>query len=230
MSTATIAIDGSPIPSFVPALIVIDMQHDFVHGSLAVPGGETIIGTINEIISLSGFKVKIATRDFHPHNHISFASTHAKPVLSTAMIFHPKDTEQSQGIEQVLWPNHCVANTAGADFVEDLKADSFDAIVHKGTHSHIESYSAFRDVWNEDETELPELLSQNHVTDIFFVGLAGDYCVKYTAVDALDYGYGTWLVKDAIKSIGAEEEAYEDLKKRGAHFLTSEELKRKMTS
>jgi len=123
-----------------------------------------------------------------------------------------------------------VANTTGAEFVEGLKTDSFDAIIHKGTHSHIESYSAFRDIWNVTETELPTLLSQNHVTDIFFVGLAGDYCVKYTAVDALEYGFGTWLVTDAIKSIASEEATFKALKEKGAHFLTLKELKQKMTN
>ncbi|KAF8808061.1 pyrazinamidase/nicotinamidase [Phlegmacium glaucopus] len=225
-TNVTIAIDDTPIPSFVPALIVIDMQHDFVYGSLAVPGGETIISTINDIISLPGFKVKIATRDFHPDNHISFADTHQKPLFSTIPIFHPEDIERSKGIEQVLWPIHCVANTAGADFVANLKADSFDAIVHKGTHPHIESYSAFRDIWNKGKTELPELLSQKHVTDIFFVGLAGDYCVKYTAVDALEYGFKIWLVTDAIKSIAAEELTLEEMKRKGANFITSEDEKR----
>ena len=225
----TIAIDNDLIPSFVPALIVVDMQHDFVHGSLAVPGAEAIIGTINEIISLPGFKLKIATRDFHPDNHISFASTHGKPILSTATIFHPEDMDKNKGLEQVLWPDHCVANTTGAEFVEGLKADSFDAVVHKGTHSHIESYSAFRDIWNKGETELPGLLSRKNITDIFFVGLAGDYCVKYTAFDALDYGYETWVVTDGIKSISDEAAAYEGLKKKGAHFLTLKELKYKLT-
>jgi nicotinamidase-related amidase len=228
MSTA---IDKEPTPSFVPALIVVDMQHDFVHGSLAVPGAEAIIDTVNKVISLPGFKLKVATQDSHPNNHISFASTHNKPTFSTVTIYHPEDSlDKTKGIEQVLWPDHCVANTIGANFVKGLKSDSFDAIIHKGTHSHIESYSAFRDIWNKGETELPELLLKEKITDIFFVGLAGDYCVKYTAIDALDYGYNTWVVSDGIKSIADEEAACEGLKKKGALFLTSEELKQKLTS
>jgi len=123
-----------------------------------------------------------------------------------------------------------VADTAGANFVEGLKADSFDAIIHKGTHAHIESYSAFRDIWNKGETELPELLLRNNITDIFFVGLAGDYCVKYTALDALEYGYETWVVTDAIKSISDEEVAYEALKRKGAHIINLKELKHKLTN
>ena len=228
MSTS---IDKDTISSFVPALVVVDMQHDFVHGSLAVPGSKAIISTVNKVLSFPDFKLKVATQDYHPHNHISFASTHNKPTFSTVTIFHPEDIlDKTKGIKQVLWPDHCVANTTGANFVEGLKTDSFDAVIHKGTHSHIESYSAFRDIWNKGETELPELLSRKKVTDIFFVGLAGDYCVKYTAIDALDYGYKTWLVTDGIKSISEEETAYEELKKKGAHFVTSEELKHKLTS
>lgn len=226
MSTA---IDKDPTSSFVPALIVVDMQHDFVHGSLAVPGAETIIDTVNNVISLPGFKLRVATQDFHPNNHISFASTHDKPTFSTVTIYHPEDmSDKTNGIEQVLWPVHCVANTIGANFVEGLKSDSFDAIIHKGTHSHIESYSAFRDIWNKSETELSDLLFKAKITDIFFVGLAGDYCVKYTAIDALDYGYNTWVVTDGIKSIADEKTACEGLKKKGAQFLTSEELKHKL--
>ena len=216
-------------PSFVPALVVIDMQHDFVYGSLAVPGGETIIDSINQLISLPDFKVKIATRDFHPNNHISFASTHKRPLLSTVTIFHPEDVGKSDGVEQVLWPDHCVANTAGAKFVKGLKTNCFDAIINKGTDLDIESYSGFQDVWNVTKTELPKVLSDHHVTDIFFVGLAGDYCVKHTAIHALEHGFETWLVTDGIKSIAAEEVAFEQLKKMGAHFLTSEEVKQKVT-
>jgi len=121
-----------------------------------------------------------------------------------------------------------VASTAGADFVAGLNTDSFEATIHKGTHPDIESYSAFRDIWNRTDTELPELLSRKHVTDIFFVGLAGDYCVKYSALDALEYGYETWLVTDAIKSIASEEVTLEEMKKRGAHSITSQELKQKI--
>lgn len=123
-----------------------------------------------------------------------------------------------------------MASTVGADFVAGLNTDSFETTIYKGTHPDIESYSAFRDIWSRNDTELPELLSRKHVTDIFFVGLAGDYCVKYSALDALEYGYKTWLVTDAIKSIASEEVTLEEMKKRGAHSITSQELKQKLTS
>src|SRR4051812_28513128 len=93
---------------FIPALIVIDMQNDFVSGSLTVPEGGTIVSNINTLIDLP-FKTKIATRDFHPEKHISFADTHGKPTFSTTTIYHPDDVEKKEGLEQVLWPVHCVA-------------------------------------------------------------------------------------------------------------------------
>jgi len=214
---------------FVPALIVIDMQNDFVYGSLPVPGGATIIDTVNKLIDLP-FKLKIATRDFHPRNHVSFAETHDKDVYSKKMIFHPEDTDELMGIEQVLWPIHCVADTSGADFVPGLESTKFDAVVHKGIHPRIESYSAFRDIWGKGTTELPDILDEGGITDVYFVGLAGDYCVKYTAIDALTFGYKTWLVTDAIKSISDQELTFGELQKKGLHFTTSKELERLLIS
>ncbi|KAF8971674.1 pyrazinamidase/nicotinamidase [Flammula alnicola] len=208
---------------FVPALIVVDMQYDFVYGSLAVPGGSTIIEKINSLIDLP-FKVKIATRDFHPGDHVSFAETHHKPVFSKTTIYHPDDKEQARGVEQVLWPVHCVATTGGADFVEGLNATAFDAVVHKGTHPCIESYSAFKDIWGKSLTALQGLLAEKGVTDVYFVGLAGDYCVKYTALDALEFGYKTWLVEDGIKSIKDDGVAFEEMAKKGMHLTTTKEV------
>lgn len=214
-------------PTFVPALIVIDMQNDFVYGSLAVPGGESLIDRINTLIDLP-FKARIATRDFHPDNHISFANTHQKPTFSRATLFHPGDEEEKEGAELTMWPIHCVAYSGGADFVVGLKTTTFDAVVHKGTHPRIESYSAFRDVWGKTETELPGILEELGVTDIYLAGLAGDYCVKYTAIDAVDYGYNTWLVRDAIKSISKEESdrSFAQMDKKGVKFTTIKELQK----
>ncbi|PPQ77022.1 hypothetical protein CVT25_014840 [Psilocybe cyanescens] len=214
-------------PTFVPALIVIDMQNDFVYGSLAVPGGEKIIDRINTLIDLP-FKTRIATRDFHPDNHISFANTHQKPLFSKATIFHPDDEEEADGCEQTMWPIHCVAYTGGADFVPGLKTTTFDAVVHKGTHPRIESYSAFRDIWGKAETELPGILEEKGVTDIYFAGLAGDYCVKYTAIDSIAYGYNTWLIKDAIKSISKQDSdlVFTEMDKKGIKFTTVKELQK----
>lgn len=210
--------------TFVPALIVIDMQNDFVSGSLAIAGAESIISTVNATIDLP-WKIKIATRDFHPDNHVSFAHTHEKPEFSKKVIFHPEDKDNLKGIEQTLWPIHCVADTRGADFVPGLNTTAFDAVVHKGTHAHIESYSAFKDIWGRDTTELPDLIEACGVTDVFIVGLAGDYCVKYTAIDSAEFGYRTWLITDGIKSIASEDGVYKELSSKGIHLTTLKDVK-----
>jgi nicotinamidase-related amidase len=213
---------------FIPALVVIDVQNDFVSGSLAVPEGDQIIPNVNSLIGLSSFKTKIATKDFHPPGHVSFAKTHGKETFSKMTIYHPEDLEKKDGIEQVLWPVHCVQSTEGADFAPGLETSSFDAVIKKGVDVGVESYSAFKDIWGRHSTELPGLLEAKNVTDVYFVGLATDYCVKWTAVDALNLGYKAWVVKDAVKSICPEKEAVEDLEGRGIKFVTTEEVKQRL--
>lgn len=216
--------------AFVPALLVIDMQNDFVTGSLPVPGGASVVNNINELITLDGFKTKIATKDSHPDNHVSFAQTHGKPLGTTITIYHPEDTEELMGLQQVLWPVHCVASTDGADFVPGLVQDKFDRTFFKGTHPRVESYSAFRDAWGRDASELPVFLEERGVTDVVCVGLAGDYCVKYTAVDAVDFGFRTWVVVDCTKTISDDSIAWDELKARGVRFTTLAEVKKRVGS
>ncbi|PPQ99952.1 hypothetical protein CVT26_009307 [Gymnopilus dilepis] len=208
---------------FVPALIVIDMQNDFVTGSLAVPGGETIVDNINSLIDLP-FKVRVATRDYHPDKHVSFADTHKQDVFSKKIIYHPEDTEKKHGIDQVLWPVHCVADTPGADFVPGLNTSRFDIVILKGIYPDIESYSGFRDVWGRRETDLPGFLREKGITDVYFVGLAGDFCVKFTALDAVDYGFRTWVVTDAVKSIASDDAHFTEMESKGIKFLNTEDV------
>lgn len=215
--------------SFVPALIVIDMQNDFVSGSLAVPGGDTIIDTINGLIDLP-FKVRVATRDFHPKDHVSFADTHKRNLFSLEMIYHPEDAAKEHGIEQVLWPVHCVAHTSGADLVPGLKTTQFDTVILKGIQPQIESYSAFRDIWGREETELPGFLKEKGITDIYFVGLAGDFCVKFTAIDAAEYGFNTWVVTDAIKSIAKDDAHFTEMASKNIKFTTTKEVQEVLRS
>ncbi|KAF8665260.1 hypothetical protein AX16_000281 [Volvariella volvacea WC 439] len=210
---------------FVAALIVIDMQYDFVHGSLAVPDAPSIIDTVNLVSSLP-FATRIATKDYHPRNHISFADNHGKPVFSKITIYPPGETEQQgRGLEQVLWPIHCVAGTPGAEFVEGLKTDIFDAVVHKGDNPGIECYSGFRDPWHISATQLLELLQSKGVTDVFVVGLAADFCVKHTALDAVDFGYKVWVVKDATKSVGSDGQEWNEMIGKGIKPVESSGLK-----
>lgn len=208
--------------SFKPILIVVDVQFDFVRGSLAVPEAESIVDGINSLLDNLPFIKKIATKDYHPPDHISFAATHDKPLLSTTTIYPPgQEKDESKALEQVLWPVHCVASTPGSDFVEELHSGAFDAVVYKGTNREIESYSAFQDPWKITTTELPLLLSANGATDVFVCGLAGDYCVKCTALDAVDYGYKTWVIRDAVKSAGAE---WTEMEERGVKSITIAEV------
>jgi len=208
---------------FVPALVVIDMQNDFVTGSLAVPGGADIIDNINTLVDLP-FTLKIATRDLHPEKHVSFAETHGKAVFSTKTIYHPEDEDRTFGLEQVLWPVHCVTGTSGCDFVPGLNTEPFQKVVLKGVDPGVESYSAFQDIWAKNATELPETLRANQVTDVYFVGLAGDFCVKFSAIDALKLGYRTWLVEDAVKSIKDQGVVFEELRRMGIRVTTTEEV------
>lgn len=194
--------------NFTAALLVVDMQHDFVHGSLAVPGGSSIIETINSLLHLP-FKVKIGTKDWHPADHVSFATMHDKAPFSKITIYPPGDTQKERALEQVLWPVHCVASTPGSEYVED-----------------IETYSGFRDPWHLTTTELPEVLKAQEVTDVFLVGLAGDYCVKCTALDAVDFGYKTWVVRDAVRDVFDTEAHWEEMEKKGIHLITREEVEK----
>jgi len=118
-----------------PALIVVDMQNDFISGSLAVPEADSILDVINQLLQSDlPFVKKIGTKDYHPPNHISFASTHDKPLFSTITIYPPgEEKDGAKAMEQVLWPVHCVASTPGAEFSDKLHSAAFDAVVHKGT-------------------------------------------------------------------------------------------------
>ncbi|KAF9454219.1 pyrazinamidase/nicotinamidase [Macrolepiota fuliginosa MF-IS2] len=221
-----LTVDDSAVPTitiessdYVPALVVIDVQNDFVSGSLAVPEAEAILPVVNSLIDLP-FKARIATKDFHPNDHVSFAKTHRRQEYTTVSIYHPEDTERVLGIQQTLWPVHCVVDTSGAEFAPGLEQNKFDAVVHKGTHPSIESYSAFRDVWGRGQTELSTLLKEVGATDVYFCGLAGDYCVKYTAKDSIDFGYNTWVVRDAVKSISSDTIAWDEMEKKGVRFTT----------
>lgn len=221
--------------NFIPALIVVDMQTDFVTGSLAVPNAKSIIEPINAILSLP-FALKVGTKDFHPPGHISFASTHNKHVGEKIMIYRPDldPPDEESGIEQFLWPDHCVQSTPGSEFVEGFDSSSLHTTVYKGTHPGVECYSAFGDSWGLTTSELPTLLSAKEVTDVFVVGLAGDYCVKSTAIDSIKYSAGlettlrTWVVKDLTKSVGDEAQAVDEMQKAGVRVIESDELKAMM--
>jgi len=206
------------------ALVVVDMQYDFVHGTLAVADAPSIIGNINSLLALP-FVTKIATKDLHPVDHVSFAAVHGKPLFSKMTIYPPGDGRADKGREQVLWPVHCVDSTPGSEFVEGLDHEAFDDVVHKGTNRGIETYSGFRDPWHLSNTELPSLLEARGVTDVFVVGLAGDYCVKCTALDAVEFGYETWVVRDAVKDVFNTEAHWQEMKDKGVHTINMTQVR-----
>jgi len=214
---------------FIPALVVVDLQVDFVTGSLAVPDAKSIIEPINSILTLP-FALKVGTKDFHPPGHISFASKHNKFVFEKITIYRPDvdPPDVESGIEQILWPDHCVQSTPGSEFAEGFNSSALHTVVHKGTHPGIECYSAFGDPWGLSTMELPTLLSAKEVTDVFVVGLAGDFCVKSTAIDAAKSRLRTWVVKDLVRSVGNNGKEWDEMQRAGVMLVESDEVKARL--
>ncbi len=189
------------------ALIIVDMQNDFcLGGALAVKHGDTIVEGINKIATR--FKVVVTTQDWHPRNHGSFASNHSGA--------EPFDAVTLSGRDQVLWPDHCVQNTHGADFHPDLKVEAQNFV--KGSRPEADSYSGFFDD-DGNGTGLHEYLTTRHVEEVYVCGLATDYCVKFTALDALKLGYTTIVLEDLCKGVDIEpadtRKALEELRTAG---------------
>ena len=174
------------------ALIVIDLQNDFCpNGALAVAGGDDIVAPINAL--MGQFDAVILTQDWHPANHASFASNH-----TNAAAF---DVTQMPYGPQVLWPDHCVQGTKGADFHADLHTDRADMIIRKGYRPQIDSYSAFFENDRTTSTGLEGYLRTRSITTLTLVGLALDYCVAFSAVDAARLGFDVRVRCDACRMI-----------------------------
>ncbi len=199
------------------ALLLIDIQNDFIPGgALAVPNGDTILNTINKL--QDHFDLVIATQDWHPANHKSFASQHkGKQVF---------DVVELDGLKQVLWPNHCVQGTNGAAFSPKLEMNRVEAVFRKGTDANVDSYSGFHDNGHLKSTGLADYLKGKGVTEVYVVGLAGDYCVYFSAKDAIAEGFQTYLIEDAIRSINDNdfEKAKEDIISKGGRVIQSSEV------
>jgi nicotinamidase-related amidase len=163
------------------------------------------VPTINELLSLP-FAIKVATKDFHPQDHISFASNHPapnnKPFESMVKITNPHNPDESQ--ETRLWPDHCVQGTKGSELLPELDVGRVDKIVEKGQNKRVEMYSAFADPFTSPcvaRSDLAKTLKDAGITDVFVVGLAADYCVKFTAIDAQKEGFKTWVIGEATKAV-----------------------------
>jgi len=169
------------------ALVIVDIQNDFLlGGALAVPRGDAIIPVVNELEDY--FELVVATQDWHPAAHQSFASSHPGK--------KPFETIDLHGLQQTLWPDHCVQGTAGAEFAPRLKTNKIETIFRKGTHPEIDSYSGFYDNGHRKSTGLADYLRGKKVDQVFLVGLCADICVFYTAMDSLAEGFKTWIVED----------------------------------
>ncbi|MCY1128081.1 bifunctional nicotinamidase/pyrazinamidase [Frigidibacter sp. RF13] len=174
------------------ALIVIDVQNDFCPGgALAVAEGDAIIPRVNALID--DFAVRVLTQDWHPANHSSFAANHpgAQPFSLTEMPYGP----------QVLWPAHCVQGSQGAAFHKDLRTDPADLVIRKGFRAAIDSYSAFFENDHKTPTGLEGYLKTRGVTNLTFVGLATDFCVAYSAIDAAGLGFKVTVLERACRAI-----------------------------
>lgn len=196
------------------ALLLIDIQNDFLPGgALAVPGGDGIIPVVNQL--QPHFELVIATQDWHPAHHQSFASQH--PGRS---VF---DTIDLNGLEQVLWPDHCVPGTPGAELAAALRPHNIEAIFRKGTDPAIDSYSGFYDNGRRKSTGLADYLRGKGVRQLYVAGLAADYCVYYSIKDALTEGFDTYLIEDATRAIRPEglTQAKADVKAQGGKIIVS---------
>lgn len=191
------------------ALLIIDVQNDFLPGGpLAVPHGEEIISVINEI--QKAFLLIIATKDWHPKNHISFARRHGK---------QPGDTIILGEMKQVLWPEHCLQNTEGAEFPSALDRSKISKVIKKGVNSEIDSYSAFFDNSQGGDTGLASFLKEKKVEEVYIVGLATDFCVKSTVLDALKLGFKTCVIEKGCRAIGDAKRALKEMEDAGAIIL-----------
>lgn len=192
------------------ALIVVDIQNDFCRGgNLEVAEGEGVISYINHIMATENYDEIIFTQDFHPKGHFSFASTHQKNIGDKMII---------NGIEQILWADHCVQGTFGAEFHQDLEQKFATKIIQKGTNIAVDSYSAFFDNHCQVDTGLAEYLREKNIKRVEVVGLALDYCVKYTCLDAVSEGFATTLHFRGTRAVNlnpndAQQTIYELLEK-----------------
>jgi nicotinamidase/pyrazinamidase len=174
------------------ALILVDIQNDFLPGgALGVPDGDHVIPVANRLMPL--FPVVVATQDWHPANHGSFAANHPGK--------KPFEQIELNGLPQTLWPVHCVQQTAGAELAYALQRNRITKIFPKGTDPGVDSYSGLYDNGHSKSTGLGEWLKSEGVTDVYICGLATDYCVKFTALDAAQMGFKTYFIEDASRGV-----------------------------
>jgi nicotinamidase/pyrazinamidase len=201
------------------ALLILDIQKDFLPGgALAVPSGNEVIEFANLLIKK--FETVVAMQDWHPANHKSFASNNQGKKQGDLIIL--------KGLPQVLWPDHCVQGSDGAEFSKQLDVNGITKIIRKGTDPGIDSYSGFFDNGRLHKTDLDKYLRSIKIDEIFMLGLATDYCVKFTCLDALDLGYKVSIIIDACRGIdlnpGDIDLAVHEMILSGARVVKSDEI------
>lgn len=201
------------------ALLVVDVQNDFCPGgALAIQDGDRVIPVINQI--QPGFDTIIATQDWHPPDHVSFAANHSGKNVH--------DVIDINGVSQVLWPPHCVSGTSGAAFHPGLETKHFKLILHKGMNPNLDSYSVFLENDKKRPTGLDGYLRSLEITRVFLCGLATDYCVLYSAMDAVSFGFETSIVINACQGVDFPEHSIEKairlMKSSGVKIISSAEL------
>ena len=201
------------------ALIIVDVQNDFLPGgALAVGKGDEVIPVINKV--QDKFDLIVATQDWHPANHGSFAANHAGKKVGESINLN--------GLDQILWPVHCVENSIGADFHKSLDKQNWREVFKKGSNPEVDSYSGFFDNGRKEKTGLGDFLKANGIENVFVTGLAADYCVKFTVLDALDLGFNTYLIADATKGVNLSPndtlEAFKEMETQGAILVSSNSL------
>lgn len=201
------------------ALILVDIQNDFVSGgALAVPDGDQVVPVANRL--MPRFPLVVATKDWHPRDHLSFASQ------------HPGKTEGQvidlEGLDQILWPDHCIRDTHGAQLVAALDQERIHEVITKGTDRSVDSYSGFFDNGRRKATGLESLLKRHGVTGVCVMGLATDYCVRYTALDAVQLGLKTCLIQDGSRGVnlrpGDVDAAIDQMHRAGVRICTSDAI------
>jgi nicotinamidase/pyrazinamidase len=201
------------------ALIVVDVQNDFLPGgALEVKYSDQIIPVVNQL--LQEFEFAVATQDWHPSDHKSFASNHEDK--------KPGDQIILKGLDQILWPDHCVQGSFGARLSKDLNVDKIERVFVKGTDPDIDSYSGFFDNGHLKSTGLSNYLHEKGVEEVYIAGLAADYCVKFTALDSVREGFETYLVADATMAVNLQEgdfeKAIETMENAGVKVVSSMDL------
>lgn len=206
------------------ALLIVDIQNDFLPGgALAVPKGNEVIPIINSLQTI--FSFVIATKDWHPPKHVSFASTHGK---------RPGESIEVQGIKQELWPDHCVQGSVGAEFSPALHTDKIRRVFYKGINPAIDDYSDFYDNAHIQSTGVGEYLQSEGIETIYFAGLTTEYCVKYSVLDAIKFfGFKTYVILDACRGIelhpGDVANAVDEMRKAGVKIIQSSDLLAQLT-